>query len=398
MTVIRLSTKRAIESCKVLILVLSVSSASLAIQDQKSGSSASARGHAVTAEYPTSTWHFAVSGDSRNCGDVVMPAIALDVAKHAPAFYWHLGDFRFIYEIDDDMKHGPDHLHDPLDRIRYERTAWDDFLINQIAPFGSVAVFLGIGNHETVLHKDREDYLVKFADWLEAPVLREQRLKDDPEDHRVKTYYHWVDRGVDFINLDNASEDQFDADQLRWFEQVLKRDESDATIQTLVVGMHAALPESISLGHSMNQSDVGEQSGRQVYEDLLKTQNNAHKHVYVLASHSHFYMDGTFNTDYWRSHGGVLPGWIIGTGGAVRYALPKNWRDARQAMTNIYGYLLGTVNPGGGRDGVISFQFQQLHRSDVPPQVKNRFDLGFVDWCFDQNTKCGTNKPDCQED
>jgi hypothetical protein len=41
-------------------------------------------------------WRFAVSGDSRNCGDVVMPGIAAGVLKEGPAFYWHLGDFRKI--------------------------------------------------------------------------------------------------------------------------------------------------------------------------------------------------------------------------------------------------------------------------------------------------------------
>ena len=63
----------------------------------------------------------------------------------------------------------------------------------------------------------------------------------------------------------------------------------------------------------MNQSATGIESGRRVYNDLLKTQNEAHKRVYVLASHSHYFMDGIFNTDYWRANGGVLPGWIVGT-------------------------------------------------------------------------------------
>jgi len=32
------------------------------------------------------TWRFAVSGDSRNCGDIVMPAIAAGVkADHSPS-------------------------------------------------------------------------------------------------------------------------------------------------------------------------------------------------------------------------------------------------------------------------------------------------------------------------
>jgi hypothetical protein len=45
-------------------------------------------------------WTFAVSGDSRNCGDVVMPAIAAGVHQDQAAFYWHLGDFRAIYDFD----------------------------------------------------------------------------------------------------------------------------------------------------------------------------------------------------------------------------------------------------------------------------------------------------------
>jgi len=49
------------------------------------------------------TWKFAVSGDSRNCGDIVMPAIASGVLAAHAEFYWHLGDFRAIYAFDEDM-------------------------------------------------------------------------------------------------------------------------------------------------------------------------------------------------------------------------------------------------------------------------------------------------------
>ncbi len=52
---------------------------------------------------PSRAWKFAVSGDSRNCGDIVMPAIAAGVHKSGAVFYWHLGDFRAIYELDEDM-------------------------------------------------------------------------------------------------------------------------------------------------------------------------------------------------------------------------------------------------------------------------------------------------------
>src|SRR5205807_7762818 len=45
------------------------------------------------ARQDTAAWNFAVSGDSRNCGDVVMPAIAAGVLPGGAAFYWHLGEF-----------------------------------------------------------------------------------------------------------------------------------------------------------------------------------------------------------------------------------------------------------------------------------------------------------------
>ena len=191
--------------------------------------------------------------------------------------------------------------------------------------------------------KTREEFILQFADWLDTPELRAQRMKDDPEDHRVKTYFHWIDRGVAFYFLDSATADEFDAAQLRWFERSLAKDLADPSVLTIVAGMHKALPESISAGHSMNESPAGTETGRRVYADLLRARDEAHKHVYVLASHSHYFMDGIFNTEYWKQHGGVLPGWIVGTGGARRYALPPNSADAHIAVSNVYGALLGTV-------------------------------------------------------
>src|SRR4051812_36410076 len=78
-------------------------------------------------------WKFAVSGDSRNCGDVVMPAIANSVLKHQVDFYWHLGDFRKMSGIDEDMAIRYGGL---LSIDDYHRNAWGDFIAHQIAPFG----------------------------------------------------------------------------------------------------------------------------------------------------------------------------------------------------------------------------------------------------------------------
>jgi len=344
----------------------------------QAGGSASNPPQALT----TASWKFAASGDSRNCGDVVMPAIAAAVKKTKPLFYWHLGDFRKIAGIDEDIQHQPEHLARPLSISEYHDIAWKDFIRSQIAPFGALPVRLAIGNHETVEPKTRAEFAVQFRRWLDAPRLRAQRLRDDPRDLTPKTYYRWVERGVDFINLDNATTDQFDAGQVAWLEETLRSDSTNAAIRTIVVGMHEALPESISKGHSMNESEPGTESGRRVYADLLKAQNDGHKRVYVLASHSHYFMDGIFNTEYWREHGGVLPGWIVGTAGAERYALPPDAASAHAAQTNVYGFLLATVNP----DGQIQFDFQQLNEQDVPANVTRRYTPAFVHWCFAENS------------
>src|ERR1035438_248937 len=49
------------------------------------------------------SWAFAVSGDSRNCGDFVMPAIAAKVKAENDVLYWHLGDFRWMSQPDQDL-------------------------------------------------------------------------------------------------------------------------------------------------------------------------------------------------------------------------------------------------------------------------------------------------------
>src|ERR1700682_6310124 len=267
-------------------------------------------------------WKFAVSGDSINCGDIVMPAIASGVRNSGAEFYWHLGDFRAIYTFDEDMV-PPASLglpSRPLNIIGYENSAWPDFIAHQLVPFGDLPVFLTPGNHETIPPATRQAYLTQFADWLVTPTLRAQRLKDDPKDHKLSTYYHWINRGVDFIALDNASSDQFDTAQLTWFRSVIKQAETSADVRSIVVGMHAALPGSVGYDHSMSDWAQGEKSGREVYEALWHAQNSAHKRVYVLASHSHFYMEDVYRTDTWRDK--VVPGWIVGTAGAVRYRLP----------------------------------------------------------------------------
>src|ERR1700704_3698538 len=192
----------------------------------------------------TPDWNFAVSGDSRNCGDVVVPSIAAAAQKDHAAFYWHLGDLRAIYRVDEDYQHSPEHRAQPVEKAAYLQDAWDDFIQNQLGPFGSMPIFVGIGNHEITPPKTREQFAEKFAQWLDSPTLKNQRLADDPQDKDPKTYFHWIQNGVDFIYLDNATFDQFSPQQVSWLEGVVKRATSNPDVHAVVVGMHAALPDS----------------------------------------------------------------------------------------------------------------------------------------------------------
>ena len=335
----------------------------------------------LAAQNPSAgSWTFAVSGDSRNCGDIVMPAIAAGVQHDGAAFYWHLGDFRAIYTFDEDLV-PPAALNlptSPLNISGYESGAWPDFIAHQLAPFGNLPVYLTPGNHETIPPATRESYLLQFADWIATPELRQQRLADDPQDHALRTYYHWINRNVDFISLDNASHDEFDDAQLKWFNSVLQRDEASGAIRTIVVGMHAALPGSFGGDHSMNDWPDGQTSGRKVYEALWHARNSAHKNVYILASHSHFFMQDVYRTAHWQDK--VIPGWIVGTAGAVRYRLPAGAPPAT-SMTGVYGYLLATASP----DGAIDFAFQKLAVEDLLRANRGRLADSLVHWCFDRN-------------
>src|SRR5947207_14234963 len=88
------------------------------------------------------TWTFAVSGDSRKCGEFVMPAIAAKVKADKDAFYWHLGDFRWMSSPDEDFV-AMGTPEGPISKAEYQQRAWDDFLSHQIAAFGSFPVFIG---------------------------------------------------------------------------------------------------------------------------------------------------------------------------------------------------------------------------------------------------------------
>ncbi len=343
--------------------------------------SAAASLGAQVASTSAASWKFAVSGDSRNCGDIVMPAIAQGVRRDGASFYWHLGDYRAIYTFDEDYLH----THPGSAISDYFAAAWPDFIQHQLQPFGDLPVFLQLGNHEQIAPMSRAQYIAQFADWLNQPVVQRQRLADNPNDHMVKTYYHWIERGVDFISMDNASPEQFDAGQMTWFQGVLANDAKDSSIRSVVLGMHASLPDGLSAGHSMNDSPQEERSGRIVYAQLVAFRHSTRKNVYVLASHAHLVMNNVYATAC-HADGEVLPGWVIGSAGAVRHRLPVDHAASTIAMTDVYGYLLATVAP----DGSMTFDYKEVKEADVPASVVKEFSGEQVSWCFTQNKSAYT--------
>jgi hypothetical protein len=338
-------------------------------------------------------WRFVVSGDSRNCGDLIMPSIAADAARFQPKFYWHLGDIRAIYEMDEDFagELGPDGSLRPWNMDSYVKDAWDDFEKMQVLPFQQrkIPFVLGIGNHETILPKTKQEFISRFGELLHGP-------DDSSQNGAVGTraYFAWVEDGVEFIYLDNSTAEQFDAEQVRWLEAKVAEVKSDDSIRAVVVGMHKALPDSRSNFHSMSESPAGVQSGRCVYRQLIDLQRR--KPVYTLASHSHFIMTDLYDTSFWKKTG-ILPGILVGTAGAVRYRLPapaaKEQEDASDcirdketfcAQTDVYGYLLVTVN-ANGRPGALTFEFRQINEKDLPPDVRAKFSSDTINICFQGN-------------
>lgn len=355
------------------------------------------------------TWRFIVSGDSRNCGDVVMPAIAAhSLERYQPSFYWHLGDLRAIYKMDEDIVAAWEKAGQHLSCESYLKRAWPDFVEHQIVPFGTTRFYLGIGNHDVIPPKTAGEFGSQFEDWLLTPRrLMERQDKEGIASAQAgpckqiasqpylsaTTYYHWVRGAIDFIYLDNSS-GVFLSDQLNWFDCTLERTRNNSTIRTVVVGMHEALPSSLAGNHAMCDDAIKDpalkaescESGKHVYELLVELQKT--KKVYVLASHSHFYMHGIFQN---QPPANRLDGWIVGTAGAVRYPLPPGTSIGPDARPDVYGYLLGTVQ----RDGTIDFTFQEVQESDIPKEVRQQYPEALISWCFANNSL--NREPDSEE-
>jgi len=66
---------------------------------------------------------------------------------------------------------------------------------------------------------------------------------------------------------------------MTWFKMVLANAAKNPAVRTVVLGMHAALPDSSSAGHSMNDSAQEQASGRKVYNQLAAFRKSTKKNV-----------------------------------------------------------------------------------------------------------------------
>ena len=144
--------------------------------------------------------------------------------------------------------------------------------------------------------------------------------------------------------------------------------------------MHEALPHSTGSEHAMDDWLRGNSSGELVYHWLYDAQS-AGKHVYIFASHSHYYSPNVFNSPYWKQYSkDVVPGWIIGSAGAHRYKLPRAAEPT--AREHIYGYMQGTVNP----DGTVNFSLHELSEDDLIKYKWPNAPLDAIHECYVHNS------------
>lgn len=96
---------------------------------------------------------------------------------------------------------------------------------------------------------------ISFSDRPRARDIR-LGLRELQQTTQITTLAFEIGSRQSLIRYSSFSEKlSFNDDQLKWFEDRLASDANSADVKTVVVGMHAALPDSISRDHRMNESE-----------------------------------------------------------------------------------------------------------------------------------------------
>ena len=330
------------------------------------------------------SWRFAVSGDSRNCGDVVMPAIAAGVARDQAAFYWHLGDFRAIYTFDEDIEHQPEHLGKPLTISDYENLAWQDFIDSQLAPFGKLPVFLAMGNHEAVPPKTRERASAAVCRLAEhagdrAPAIAGRSARPSHED---------------LLPLDRARRGVLHAGQrharpVRPRPVALVRARAGARLRRSQRGhdrgRHA---RGLAGQHRRVAQHAGFSGGnRERAARLCRLAAGAERgaQTRVRSRQPLAFLSWTaFSTrNTCGRTGACCPDGSSGRPGrCATFCRPTPKTPTRRKPT-----CTAICSPPSQPSGEIHFDFKKLAESDLQAAVGKRYQADFVHWCFAQNTE-----------
>ena len=99
-------------------------------------------------------------------------AITQKVRREGAAFYWHLGDYRAIYDFDQDFRQ----RNRNASISTYENEAWPDFIEQQLRSFADLPVYLALGNHETIAPKTRAEAILTIRRLVRSSGTQEAKI------------------------------------------------------------------------------------------------------------------------------------------------------------------------------------------------------------------------------
>ena len=154
---------------------------------------------------PASSWKFVVGGDSRNCGDVIMPVVAAGANSAGASFLLApRGLPGALHDFDEDLPRRS--ARSPArSRWRSSTTSAARGTTSSRAsslPFGSIPVYPAIGKPRARRSQVAPGkFLSAVRGLVQCPAdPRAQRLKDNPKGPPAEVVHHWIQNGVDFIS------------------------------------------------------------------------------------------------------------------------------------------------------------------------------------------------------
>ena len=138
--------------------------------------------HAADSKDAAATWTFAVSGDSRNCGDVVMPAIAADATSTTSLSTGTLETCVRSPRPDQDFLQESESRRTSLPiSPTMSTTPGTTSSKTRSNPGAMCLSFSASATTKPHVRKPERRLWLRFTIILDRPEMQEQRLKDDPK-------------------------------------------------------------------------------------------------------------------------------------------------------------------------------------------------------------------------